>query len=96
MHESTLTFRVESSLKDDFTSAAKGLDRSSAQLLRDFMRDFVKQQQDITEHDAWFRSEVQIGLDAAQAGDVLTAEEVEAKATLWRAHLKRKIAGKSA
>lgn len=92
MREATFTFRVDETLKDQFTTAAKGRDRTGAQLLRDFMRDFVRQQQEAAEHDAWFRREVQIGLDAANAGDVVSAEEVEAEAVAWRAETRRKIA----
>ena len=68
---------------------------TGAQLLRDFMRDFVKQQQEASEHDAWFRREVQIGIDAADAGAVVAAEEVEAEAQAWRAETRRKMAGAS-
>lgn len=93
MSEATFTFRVDEGLKAEFATAAKSRDRTGAQLLRDFMRDFVKQQQEATEHDAWFRREVQIGLDAANAGDVVSAEEVEAEAVAWRADTRRKMAG---
>lgn len=93
MSEATFTFRVDEGLKDQFSTAAKSRDRTGAQLLRDFMRDFVKQQQEATEHDAWFRREVQIGLDAANAGDVVSAEKVEAQAVAWRADTRRKMAG---
>ncbi|NNM68655.1 MAG: hypothetical protein HKM00_01570 [Gallionella sp.] len=93
MSEATFTFRVDEGLKDQFTMAAKGRDRSGAQLLRDFMRDFVKQQQEVSEHDLWFRREVQIGLDAANAGDVVSAEEVEAEAVAWREGTRRKMVG---
>ena len=42
MSEATFTFRVDEALKNDFTSAAKARDRTGAQLLRDFMREFVQ------------------------------------------------------
>ena len=96
MSEATFTFRVDEGLKEEFSTAAKSRDRTGAQLLRDFMRDFVKQQQEATEHDAWFRREVQIGLDAANAGDVVSAEEVEAEAVAWRAETRRKMTGANA
>ena len=38
MGEVTFTFRVEKTLKNEFTAAAKSLDRSGAQLLRDFIQ----------------------------------------------------------
>ena len=71
MSETTFTFRVEEDLKSEFSTAAKTRDRSAAQLLRDFMRDFVRQQQEAAEHDAWFRRQVQIGLDSANAGSLI-------------------------
>lgn len=95
MSEATFTFRVDTDLKDQFTSAAKGRDRTGAQLLRDFMRDFVLQQQEAGAHDQWFRREVQSGIDAANAGAIMSAEEVEAEATAWREEMRRKMAGAS-
>ncbi len=92
MSEATFTFRVDKALKDKFTAVAKARDRTSAQLLRDFMRDFVRQQQEAAEHDAWFRHQTQVGLDAAAAGDLVPAEEVEAEAAAWRAETRRKLA----
>ena len=93
MSEATFTFRVDQELKSQFSTAAKSCDRNGAQLLRDFMREFVKQQQEVTEHDAWFRREVQIGLDSANRGDVISAEEVEAEALAWREETRRKMVG---
>ncbi|MDP2370596.1 CopG family ribbon-helix-helix protein [Rhodoferax sp.] len=93
MSEATFTFRVDEELKDQFSMVAKSRDRTSAQLLRDFMRDFVKQQQEAAAHDSWFRREVQIGLDAANIGDVLAAEQVEAEAIAWRAETRRRMGG---
>lgn len=71
-------------MKDQFSTAAKSQDRTGAQLLRDFMRDFVKQQEEAAAYDSWFRREVQVGIDAANAGDLVSAEEVEAEAAAWR------------
>lgn len=55
------------------------------------MRDFVRQQEEAAVHDAWFRRQVQIGLDSANAGDVISTAEVEAEA--WRAETRQKMAG---
>jgi predicted transcriptional regulator len=91
MSEATFTFRVDDALKSEFTQAAKARDRTGAQLLRDFMRDFVRQQQEAAEHEAWLRRQVQMGLDSANAGDLPSSEEVEAKAAAWRAETRRKM-----
>ncbi|RUO65968.1 Predicted transcriptional regulator [Pseudidiomarina planktonica] len=91
MSDSTFTIRVDDTLKSQFTQAAKSRDRSGAQLLRDFMREFVKQQQDTAEYDDWFRREVQAGLDSANAGNLVSAAEVEAQFAARRAATRRRI-----
>ena len=92
MAEATFTFRVEESLKKEFSSFAKDMDRSGAQLLRDFMRDFVKQQQEAASYDAWFQKQVQIGLDEANAGQLVSQEDVKSRFEAKRASLLAKLA----
>ena len=94
MSEATFTFRVEESLKQDFSGFAKTIDRSGAQLLRDFMRDFVKQQQEAASYDAWFQKQVQIGLDEANAGQLIPNEDVKSRFEEKRASLLAKLAAK--
>lgn len=91
MADATFTFRVDEDLKQAFSRAARARDRSAAQLLRDFMRDFVRRQEKTDEHDVWFRAAVQEGLEAADAGDVVPAEDVEAEAVAWRAEIRRRL-----
>jgi predicted transcriptional regulator len=91
MSEATFTFRVDEALKTEFSAVAKVCDRSGAQLLRDFMREFVQQQQGVAEHDAWFRRQVQIGLDSANAGNLIPAAEVEARFAAKRAATRRRL-----
>lgn len=42
-------------------------------------------------HDTWFRRQVQIGLDSANAGNLISSTEVEAKFAAKRAATRRKI-----
>lgn len=91
MSETTFKFRVDESLKTEFSTAAKARDRTGAQLLRDFMRDFVRQQEDAAAHDAWFRRQVQVGLDSANAGNLIPAAEVEAQFAGKRAATRRRL-----
>ena len=95
MNEATFTFRVDEGLKSEFTTAAKSSDRNAAQVLRGFMRDYVRQQQEAAEHDAWFRRQVQVGIDAANAGDLISGEEVEAEAAAWRDATRQRLASHS-
>ena len=94
MTEATFTFRVDESLKQEFANFAKDIDRSGAQLLRDFMRDFVKQQQEAASYDAWYQKQVQIGLDEANAGQLVPQEEVKSRFEEKRASLLAKLAAK--
>ena len=95
MGEATFTFRVDEALKDQFTKAAKSRDRTGAQLLRDFMRDFVRHQTEAAEHDAWFRRQVQAGLDSANAGRLLAAEDVEQEFAARRTETRHRLDPKS-
>ena len=91
MAEATFTFRVEEELKAEFGEAAKAQDQTGAQLLRGFMREYVKKQKDQAEYDAWFRRQVQIGLDSAKSGNLISSEKVEAKFAKRRADTLRKL-----
>lgn len=95
MSETTFTFRVDEALKAEFSTAAKSRDRNAAQLLRDFMRDFmrdfIRQQQETAEHDVWFRRQVQAGIDSANAGNLVSSNEVEARFAAKRAATRQRI-----
>lgn len=91
MAEATFTFRVEEELKSAFSQAAKAQDQTGAQLLRGFMRAYVKNQQDQAEHDTWFRKQVQAGLASANAGNLVPAEEVEAEFSARREETRRRL-----
>lgn len=47
------------------------------------------------EHDAWFRRAVRAGIDSANAGELIAAEDVEAQAVAWRAETRSKVSGAS-
>lgn len=91
MSEATFTFRVDEALKNEFSTAARGQDRTGAQLLRDFMRDYVRQQKEASEYDAWLRAKVQQSQTSANAGNLISAVEVEAKFAALRAATRRRI-----
>lgn len=93
MTESTFTFRVDDELKTAFSEAAKANDQTGAQLLRGFMRDFVKRRQNQADYDAWFQREVLQGIADADAGDIVSSEDVERHFASRRAATRRKLAG---
>ena len=75
MGNTTFSFQVDENLKKRFTEAARTRECNAEQLLRDFMSDFVKRQGEI---EARFRESVKLGLDSANAGNVVHADEVDA------------------
>lgn len=87
MSETTFTFRVDDSLKNEFASAAKINDRSGAQLLRDFMRSYVQQQ----DYNFWFHQQVSQGLNSANVGKSIPNEVVEAEFESMRQASLRKL-----
>lgn len=91
MSDTTFTFRVDDELKKQFAQAAKAHDRNGAQLLRDFMRSFVQEQLEAAEQEAWFRRQVQVGIDSANAGRLTPDREVEARFARRRQATRRRI-----
>jgi predicted transcriptional regulator len=54
------------------------------------MRDYVRRQEDEAEYDIWYRRQVQLGLDSADAGRLVPADEVEAEFARRRTEAGRK------
>lgn len=92
MSDATFTFRVEESLKAEFASVAKAHDRTGAQLLRDFMRNYVAQQQEAKDYDAWLIAKVEKSRSSAEAGNLIPAADVEARFAARRAATRARLA----
>jgi len=91
MGDATFTFRVEEELKSAFGDAAKANDRTGAQLLRGFMRDYVKRRQDSADYDGWFRRQVLAGQESANAGNLIPGDEVETAFAARRAETLQRL-----
>lgn len=89
MSQVNMSLRIDAELKDAFMAAAKSMDRNGSQLIRDFMRQTVERQ-----HNAWFREQVNAGLQQLERGEVLPHDMVEASAAAWRDEMMKKAAGK--
>ena len=77
LKQAVFTMKLEPNLRDEFMAAAEETHRPASQLVRDFMRDFVQQQHQLREHDAWFRGQVQASLNDKAQG--ISHEEVMAE-----------------
>jgi predicted transcriptional regulator len=91
MTEATITIRIDPELKTAFSRAAEASNRTDADLLREFMQDYIELKRTDAEYDQWFRRQVQIGIDAADAGDLIPSEEVEAEFATLRTASTRKL-----
>jgi len=92
MPETTIVVRVDGKLKTAFAEAAKAADRTTSQLVRDFMRDYVDERAGRSEYDAWHRRKVEAGREAAREGRVKAGDEVELHFAARRAKTRRKLA----
>jgi predicted transcriptional regulator len=86
----TFTFEVEEDLKKAFSEATEAQQSNDADVLRDFMRGYVEQQRNDTEgYDAWFRRKVQAAINAANAGEVISGDDIEAEFSILRENARR-------
>ncbi len=93
MTESTFTFRVDEDLKAAFTAAAKGNDRTAAQILRETMREYIAAEAPPTpEYVEWLRGKVEKSRADFEDNGGIPNEEVEAYFAQKRAKLRARIA----
>ena len=76
--EAVFTMKLEADLRADFIAEAQAADRPASQILRELMRDFVKQQRQARDYDAFLEKKVEAARNSLQAGKGLSNEEVEA------------------
>jgi predicted transcriptional regulator len=80
----TFTFQVEEDLKKAFKEATEARSARDADVLGDFMRDYVAQEKDTVDYDSWFRRKVGKAVDAANAGELISNDEIEAEFSALR------------
>jgi predicted transcriptional regulator len=78
------TVKLESELRDAFMAEAEAVDRPASQIVREFMRDFVRRQRDARAHDAWMRAEIEQGLREADDPATVTVSNEEVEAAMDR------------
>lgn len=93
MTESTFTLRVDTSLKEAFTEAAKMQERTGAQLIREFMRDVVQKTRTQETYEQWFARKVAEGRADARLGNVVDNETVMAEAAERKQRLLARLDG---
>lgn len=76
--EAVFTMKLEAELRADFIAEAQAADRPASQILRELMRDFVKQQRQARDYDTFLEKKVEIARTSVLGGKGLSNEEVEA------------------
>jgi hypothetical protein len=67
--ESVFTVKLEAELRDAFMAEAAATHRPASQIVREFMRDFVRYRREARQHDIWFRGKVHEALDQPGLGE---------------------------
>lgn len=92
--EAVFTLKLESDLRDAFMKEAAESHRPASQIVRDFMREFVKKQQEQRDYDAWLDADLDRAI--AEADDPNTKwiphEEVVANMERQRQSLLKRLA----
>jgi hypothetical protein len=77
--EAVFTMKLESELRDAFMAEAEAAHRPASQVVRELMRDFVRQQRETREYDKFLRRKVEAARSSARAGRGRSNDEVEAE-----------------
>ncbi|HMM64709.1 MAG: antitoxin of toxin-antitoxin stability system [Mesorhizobium sp.] len=91
--EAVFTLKLEPELRDAFMAAAQAADRPASQIVREFMRDYVRQDREYIE---FLRRKVEKARADISAGQTYTQEEVDAEMGELVAELERKGQGAAA
>lgn len=85
--EAVFTMKLERELRDAFMAAAKREDRPASQIVREFMRDYVRSDHDYLE---FLRRKIEKSHEDIEAERVFPAAEVEAEMDQFLAELEQK------
>lgn len=84
---SVFTMKLESELHEEFMAEARACHRPAAQIVREFMRDFVRSQRDTRRYDALLHDKVEAARQEIREGRFNLSREVEARFADRRARL---------
>lgn len=83
--EAVFNLKLEPELREDFIAAAQAAHRPASQVMRDLMRDFIRQQQQAKEHDEFVQRKVAAARTSIEAGRGRANDDVEAEFAARRA-----------
>ncbi|MBP3061699.1 antitoxin of toxin-antitoxin stability system [Ectopseudomonas chengduensis] len=83
--EAVFNLKLEPELRKDFMAAAQAAHRPASQVMRDLMRDYIRQQQQAKEHDDFVHRKVAAARASVEAGRGRSNDDVEAEFAARRA-----------
>ncbi|MFT0624632.1 antitoxin of toxin-antitoxin stability system [Ectopseudomonas guguanensis] len=83
--EAVFNLKLEPELREDFIAAAQAAHRPASEVMRDLMRDFIRQQQQAKEHDEFVQRKVAAARTSIEAGRGRANDDVEAEFAARRA-----------
>lgn len=78
MANTMFTMKLDTELRDEFMAEAAAADRPAAQIMREFMREFIRKQKDEREYKEFLRRKVEKAKGQMLRGEYRSSEEVEA------------------
>lgn len=78
MANTMFTMKLDTELRDEFMAEAAAADRPAAQIMREFMREFIQKQKDEREYKEFLRRKVEKAKGQMLRGEYRSSEEVEA------------------
>ncbi|PMR69370.1 antitoxin of toxin-antitoxin stability system [Halomonas heilongjiangensis] len=90
--QAVFTMKLEPELRADFMAEAAAAHRPASQVLRELMREYVRQQRqqrEAREYEAFLRSKVEVARSSMRAGHGRSNEDVEAEFATRRADAER-------
>ena len=90
LKEAVFTMQLEPELRADFIAEAQAADRPASQIMRELMRDYVRQQREARQYDEFLRRKVDAARASMEAGAGRSNEVVESEFAARRAQAIRK------
>jgi hypothetical protein len=90
LKEAVFTMKLEPELRADFIAEAQAADRPASQIMRELMRDYVRQQREARQYDEFLRKKVEAARASMEAGAGRSNEEVESEFAERRARAVKK------
>ncbi len=85
--EAVFTMKLEPELRAEFMAAADAAHRPASQVVRELMRDFIRQQREARRYDEFLQQKVERARVSMRAGVGISHSEVEADADIRHAGL---------